>query len=129
MIRDHIIVHTPHDSVRADLLQKQRSTLTDVLLIAEPYEATTTAVGVLKEVKSEKTIGVNLLKRDQFKQNRKYENKNKENSIRKFKSCSGCFSKHKREECKFKNATCNKCGKKGHIAAVCMSKTEDESKT
>lgn len=32
-------------------------------------------------------------------------------------------SGHKRDDCKFRNAICHKCKKKGHIKAVCKSKT------
>lgn len=62
MIRDHIIVNTPHDSVRSAALQKQKPTLQDVLLIAETFEATTRTVAAIKETQSEKTIDVNVVK-------------------------------------------------------------------
>lgn len=35
-----------------------------------------------------------------------------------FKSCADCFHTHKRNKCKYRNAICHKCGKKGHIAVV-----------
>lgn len=113
MILDHIIVHTPHDAVRAAALQKQKATLADVLLIAESFESTTKTVAAIKESSYERQINaVNKNNRQTYKEN-KIQNK--------FKSCSGCFSTHKRENCKFRHATCNKCGKKGHISPVCMS--------
>lgn len=97
MIRDHII-----------------ATLSDVLLVAESYEATTRTVAAIKDNSNEKTIEVNFVK--------KQSSVKKDIQNQKYKSCSGCFSSHNREECKFKNSVCNKCGKKGHIAPVCMSK-------
>jgi hypothetical protein len=38
------------------------------------------------------------------------------------KPCYRCGRKHSESECKFKSATCHKCGKSGHIAPVCRSK-------
>lgn len=35
--------------------------------------------------------------------------------------CYGCGGAHLRTNCKFRDATCNKCSKKGHIAKVCRS--------
>lgn len=49
MIRDILILHTPHDTVRAAALQKLKPTLEDVLLIAESYTATTNATHCIKQ--------------------------------------------------------------------------------
>ncbi|XP_055633621.1 uncharacterized protein LOC129773967 [Toxorhynchites rutilus septentrionalis] len=35
--------------------------------------------------------------------------------------CSGCGGQHTRSQCKFRNATCFTCEKKGHIAKACRS--------
>lgn len=37
--------------------------------------------------------------------------------------CSGCGENHPRSQCRFLNANCLKCVKKGHISKVCRSKT------
>lgn len=36
-------------------------------------------------------------------------------------SCNGCGEQHQRSQCRFRNATCHACNKKGHIASVCRS--------
>ena len=36
-----------------------------------------------------------------------------------WKSCPQCFAKHEKADCPFTTASCYKCGKKGHIQAVC----------
>ncbi|XP_053686293.1 uncharacterized protein K02A2.6-like [Sabethes cyaneus] len=35
--------------------------------------------------------------------------------------CNGCGGHHLRNHCRFRNARCNNCNKKGHIARVCRS--------
>ena len=40
-------------------------------------------------------------------------------------SCHGCGGSHPRSACKFKDATCRRCGKRVHIARVCRSGTTE----
>ncbi|XP_058020965.1 uncharacterized protein LOC131189120 isoform X1 [Ahaetulla prasina] len=35
--------------------------------------------------------------------------------------CGSCGGQHQRQRCKFKDATCRRCGKKGHLAQVCRA--------
>ena len=40
-----------------------------------------------------------------------------------WKRCADCYhAKHKRTECSFKDFLCHKCGRKGHLKAVCKPK-------
>ena len=39
----------------------------------------------------------------------------------KFGPCRRCGRRHDARTCKFKGATCHRCGKQGHIAPVCKS--------
>ncbi|XP_050339840.1 uncharacterized protein K02A2.6-like [Bactrocera neohumeralis] len=128
MIRDQIILNTPYDQVRAAALQKLQPSLEDVLLIAETYETTTKTVATIKENTNSSTMQVNAMQtRKNWKKTTKDETKREQNINAnvmkqvKLKSCAGCGISHNREECKFRKAICNKCAKKGHIAAVCMS--------
>lgn len=116
MIRDQIIVHTPHDAVRAATLQKQQATLADVIVVAESFEATTKTVAAMKNNNNETNVNINSVQNKN-----KYKKQKEINYENKLKSCSGCFRSHTRDKCKFRNATCNKCNKKGHISPVCMS--------
>ncbi|XP_032068760.1 uncharacterized protein K02A2.6-like [Thamnophis elegans] len=36
-------------------------------------------------------------------------------------ACSGCGGNHERAECRFRQALCQRCGRKGHIARVCRA--------
>lgn len=36
-------------------------------------------------------------------------------------SCNGCGGQHNRNKCRFRDAVCNACGKKGHLARVCRT--------
>jgi predicted aspartyl protease len=42
-------------------------------------------------------------------------------------SCFRCGGKHNPEDCRFRNKTCHKCGKNGHISRVCRSTKKDQS--
>ena len=39
------------------------------------------------------------------------------------KSCYRCGRNHEEKDCKFREATCHSCGKQGHIAPVCKSRS------
>jgi len=120
MIRDKIIVHTPHDAVRAAALQKTNPSLAEVLQIAEAFEATEKTISKLKDVEKDKQVSVNAVKAKSKNKN-KFAAKGKAREKSLLKSCAGCGSAHSRQQCKFRRATCNVCGKVGHISSVCMS--------
>ena len=45
------------------------------------------------------------------------------NRVQHKQECYRCGDKHNAADCRFKNVECHKCGKKGHIARVCRSKS------
>ena len=47
--------------------------------------------------------------------------KPKNKTLQPDKPCSGCGGRHWKSNCKFKNASCHKCNKKGHLAKMCFS--------
>lgn len=51
------------------------------------------------------------------------------NSARSSQQCYRCGGNHRQSTCRFKDATCRYCGKKGHIMKVCKSKARTESTT
>ena len=42
-------------------------------------------------------------------------------------SCPHCGYPHASENCRFKDLTCNNCGKQGHLKAVCRLKGSDKT--
>ncbi|XP_036341450.1 uncharacterized protein K02A2.6-like [Rhagoletis pomonella] len=116
------MLNTPHDSVRTSALQNGNPTLAEVLLIDESFKSTTKAVQSLKEPSASSgkaTSLVNAVQSSEASRTSRVSNNNKQSE---YKSCSGCGTSHSREQCKFKNAVCRKCGMVGHIAPVCMAK-------
>ena len=116
MIRDMLILHTPHDTVRTAALQKLKPTLEEVLLIAESFMSTSSATNSIKQQQSqEKVPEVNAI----TAQAKNRAKKDKQN-----KKCYSCGGAHKRSECKFREALCWSCGRERHISRVCVSKSE-----
>ena len=54
---------------------------------------------------------------------RKNQEREKPQGIDKQTTCYRCAGNHSSNLCKFKEAKCYSCSKKGHIAKVCRSKT------
>ncbi|XP_036338618.1 uncharacterized protein K02A2.6-like [Rhagoletis pomonella] len=124
MIRDKIILNSPHDAVRTAALQKPQPTLAEVQLIADSLESTTKTVSAIKDktntTNAVDSNGIYLMSaRNTEKTNMR--NKNKKNKKPKYRSCTGCGVSHNRDDCKFRSAVCRNCGKTGHIAVVCLS--------
>ncbi|XP_036324968.1 uncharacterized protein K02A2.6-like [Rhagoletis pomonella] len=114
LIRDIIVLNTPHEAVRTAALQKLEPTLEDIILVAEAFEAAQT---VKKQVSGENEVKTEVL---QLKSTQARSQSNEAPySSGQSQSCSGCGTHHSREKCKFRNAQCRKCKRFGHIAPVC----------
>ena len=60
---------------------------------------------------------------DQFSVSKIQKHRKQTSNIRQKSICLSCGSKeHYRSQCRFRNVTCHKCNKEGHIAKVCHSK-------
>ncbi|CAG9771454.1 unnamed protein product [Ceutorhynchus assimilis] len=100
------------DSIRKQLLQK------DLKRFSEALEAARTIEGLLcnNDNNNHLTLETNKINRMPFPPRNK--NPNNTNS-----SCHSCGGMHLRSNCRFKDAICNKCSTKGHIAKVCRKST------
>ncbi|XP_055922700.1 uncharacterized protein K02A2.6-like [Eupeodes corollae] len=117
MIRDIIVLYTPHDTVRTQALQKIDPELKDVLDIATAYETTQKTFSAIKENNNE--MEVNALSTSKGCS----QSHTQSDSAR--KSCPSCFVNHQRSDCRHNKTVCHKSKKIGHIAAVCLMSAND----
>ncbi|XP_055918533.1 uncharacterized protein K02A2.6-like [Eupeodes corollae] len=117
MIRDIIVLYTPHDTVRTQALQKIDPELKDVLDIATAYETSQKTFTAIKENNNE--MEVNALSTSKGCS----QSRTQSDSAR--KSCPSCFVNHQRSDCRHNKTVCHKCKKIGHIAAVCLMSAND----
>ncbi|CAK9296061.1 unnamed protein product [Gordionus sp. m RMFG-2023] len=78
------------------------------------------AIQIATAVETEPNDNINKIKKvnnDNDKQSKSYNNYN--SSYKKPNPCHSCGGNHRRKNCLFKNATCYKYNKIGHIARVC----------
>lgn len=139
-IRDMLVKHTPHESVRNAALMKTNPKLEEIIEIAQAYECSKRSSEIIKvgtqSNASESAHMVNHIKPNQNQrsnynksESQRYNQSRKSNNQTRsvFKSCPGCFEAHARRDCKHITSACNKCGKKGHIASVCQSAGSEQS--
>ena len=122
-IRDVLIQHTPHPEVRRQCLIDSNASLEDVLKKAQTYVETLKTDQLLAGNKNDlkKTSIVNKMSAT-YKKSTANSAKKQNFSKNLWKRCTDCYVKHKRTECPFKDFLCHKCGRKGHLKAVCKSK-------
>lgn len=117
LIRDIVILCTPDEHVRTAALRKDEPTLKEVLQIAETFESTQ------RKSTGHEDYNIFAVKLNMKKSNQQYQNNGKKMllGIHKWPACTGCFTNHKKEYCKYLKAQCCIC-KKGHIAPILRSK-------
>ncbi|XP_049279424.1 uncharacterized protein K02A2.6-like [Anopheles funestus] len=116
-----------------EIIAKNPSTFQDALDVALALEATHKIARDINTSAPETTnkLGYErpMVKRSQTRRNitnKTNDNAPKNRAYGKIDSnqpvdCNGCGGGHLRSECRFRNAKCNLCSKKGHIAKVCKS--------
>ena len=141
LIRDMIVLNTPHNKVRRACLRESSPTLEMVLKIANSYIALAASDAIVKgpsqgptpEVLAvEKLHQPEVLAVEKLRQPRRAKTSNWGNGKshqsesrpegRQGQRCAGCGSTtHIRAACPFLKAECHKCGRIGHIKSVCRS--------
>ena len=130
LIRDMIVLNTPHNEVRRACLKEPSPTLDGVLKTANSYVALAASDAIVKGPTKGPTPEV--LAVEKFRQPRRTKTGNwKNNKSHKSESrpegrqgqrCAGCGStNHRRAACPFLKSECHKCGRIGHIKSVCRS--------
>ena len=141
LIRDMIVLNTPHNEVRRACLRESSPTLEMVLKIANSYIALAASDAIVKgptqgptpeELAAEKLHQPEVLAVEKLRQPRRAKTSNWGNGNshqsesrpegRQGQRCAGCGSTtHIRAACPFLKAECHKCGRIGHIKSVCRS--------
>ena len=141
LIRDMIVLNTPHNEVRRACLRESSPTLEMVLKIANSYVALAASGAIVKGptqgptpevLAAEKLHQPEVLAVEKLRQPRRAKTSNWGNGNshqsesrpegRQGQRCAGCGSTtHIRAACPFLKAECHKCGRIGHIKSVCRS--------
>ena len=109
-LRDRFVCGLRHEPIQRRLLSEKDLTYAKAMEVARAMEATNT------NAKSFKTVEPAIRLFSSQPQQRDSHN-----------PCYRCGrTSHSPSDCKFKEATCNHCGKKGHIAPVCRSKAKSQ---
>ncbi|XP_055914083.1 uncharacterized protein K02A2.6-like [Eupeodes corollae] len=118
LIRDKIVVSIHSDAIREKLLEKAEVSLDDTVKICRASEI---AASQLKELhRNEETVHAVTKYRKKNEKTRKPINNQEANEF----YCRRCGTTHSRKNCPAFNKVCNKCGKKGHLATVCKTRTK-----
>ena len=122
MLRDRLVCGCRDQRLQCKLLAEPDLTFDKAFKIAKAMEAAEKEAKDLQETPS--TAVYQLGKAAANKRNpRRNPNPAPPNSPKATdRDCYRCGAKHKPTDCKFRDAECNFCKKKGHIARVCRSK-------
>ena len=105
------------EALRRQLLQKDLKAFDSTVELARTAETIISSTLNCTNTMVNKTINT---------QNRN-PSRNQGNNPNSIKPCYGCGGHHLRDKCRFKDAICYNCGKKGHISKVCKSSSSANS--
>ncbi|XP_023305650.2 uncharacterized protein K02A2.6-like [Lucilia cuprina] len=131
MLTEQMLYGLESSSICDEIIAKEPASFKDAYEIAQRLEAShKSAVEMKGNVSGSNPLTESMLKVG-YKSS-KFGDNSKRAPTRKIASnsdslnntkCYGCGGSHNRDNCKFRNATCYACNKKGHIAKVCKSRT------
>jgi hypothetical protein len=108
------------EHIQRQLLREKDLNLQKAIDIAQ--STAITAQGAKEIINSESHASgsnINVLRNKSFKPQKQFQSHSK--------VCMRCGKDHKGVQCKFKDSECYKCGKTGHIQAVCRSKEKHQN--
>ena len=134
-LKDRLIVGINEDNLQKELLLKQKLTFDIAKMIVENYFSVKNAFSKSEEVTIYKTQAAPARTKSFTSESKPFHNtslpkfnaKNNSFNLRSGTAsdqnsyCYSCGGKHNRSKCKFRDATCFKCHKVGHIAKICRS--------
>ncbi|CAG2228036.1 unnamed protein product [Mytilus edulis] len=115
MLRDRLVVGIKRDRIQRRLLAEPNLTFEKTLEIATTMET------VEKNAQTIQASGTNAAFQKINQVSKSYTRNNSGNS--KQGDCYQCGGNHLAAECRFKDAKCHSCKKKGHIAKKCRNKS------
>ncbi|XP_064455074.1 uncharacterized protein K02A2.6-like [Ornithodoros turicata] len=118
MLRDRLVCGIRDQAIQKRLFADSKLTLKSALEIALAAEAANKNVSEIKDAAKELHYASNqatgkVKKRHRSKEQRREPQKN---------GCNRCGGSHDNQSCRFKNAVCKFCRKKGHLERVCFKK-------
>ena len=121
MLRDRLVCGCKDQRLQCKLLAEPEMTFDKAFKIAKAMEA---AEKETKDLQDAPTTTVHQLGRQAPANKRNLRNfsNNPPKQLQKALECYRCGGKHKPTDCRFQEAECHYCKKKGHIAKVCCSK-------
>ena len=121
MLRDRLVVGINNDRIQRRLLAEPRLDLTNALDIATAME---TAAKNAHEIQASGSVSQN---KSINKVSSHQPRGQHQGSSGKRDDCYRCGGNHRAHECRFKDAKCHKCKKRGHIAKKCRNKQNSDS--
>lgn len=136
-IRDMILRHTPHETIRRAVLAESNLTLDKLLSICTLFESTSAATETLtgkdhkhsKEELEVHQMSATYKKSSRFSSAHSRRSKSGDRTPNWYKSCPKCTVSHERKNCHYRDAQCRACGRTGHISSVCASKKQNNPKS
>ena len=120
MLRDRLVCGITDGRVQRRLLAEPELTLKKALELAQAQE---TAEKGAQQLQQQRPQASQLHVIGQTKRsNHRQMNARQEQQQREQRPCYHCGRTHSTATCRFKDAVCHKCNKKGHLAKVCRSK-------
>ena len=118
-LRDRLVAGINNPVLHRQLLLAEKPTFQSCRSICEHFQDVSMAVNDNFDSTINPVFHTSYIAKK--KDARQYKPKGHANNQLKMGTCHSCGQMHSREKCKFRNATCYKCGKSGHIKTVCKS--------
>jgi len=129
MLRDRLVCGVNHDTIQKRLLSEKDLTFDTAMKLAQSIEATERDTRKLKNSNNSSSSTGHNIHFNRSKRGQSFPSGSKLSSVAGRISCYRCGGNHLAPACKFKDAECRFCKKKGHLARVCRAKEKSQNGT